>query len=323
MRISIDHGRRLDGGLVIGGIDPPPPVDVNELFRLTQFEAAKTTIAPFENVAVSWSIEPVDGTDPDDYAFDLVSPNGVVHALDIPLQGAYSHEGHKTMLLMIAVRRRGRERLGLLDPTLQVQVDESDCLVRTIPAFLVDALVDAEVDALTGATPELRLRSGRSVESTWNFFRIGYDLPLEVVIDGFFNADLDVDLEFRFQVTHNGERTDLDVTVGHDTDVDFSTLEDILSLGSGPVIAATAERILPLVLACEARQIEAQVARHLLDFIEPDLDDHRLLAVRVYPDDHAGGPRLELILCPFPLRTDGIDLIDSSVVATRAGGNGG
>lgn len=316
MKIRINPprpGLGQDGGVVV---DPIDPLDPNELFELVVLTASTTDPVPFQPVEVTWRIQPArDDLDPADYVFSLVSPNGIAHARDIGRSGTHTLEFHATALVMVAVRHRGGGDLGRLRPNLQIRIDESGCTVRPIDALILDALVSAAVADLTAGSPELRLRGGKPVKATWTPGRVRYDLPLEVVINNFFNADLDVRLDLRFVVTHDGPDTELEVDVRHDSDLDFHWLEDVLSLGSSSVVAKTANRLIPIIMACESRHIERDVLRQLLAFLAGDLANLRLLAARVFGDDHSGGPRLEFILCPPP-PPDGPGRVLTDVVVT-------
>ena len=89
------------------------------------------------------------------------------------------------------------------------------------------------------------------------------------------------------------------MSIEHASNVDFDTVENILSLGNASTAAKTANRLLPLVLDCRVSVLEREIVRLLLSFIQPWLGTHRLLYVRPVPLPD-GFSYLAVALCPLP-----------------------
>ena len=141
--------------------------------------------------------------------------------------------------------------------------------------------------------------------SEWTAGRIRYNVPMEIVTPNFFNADLDLRADVAFLVTHDEDGTDVDVRIGFDLDVDYSTLEDSLSFGSSAAIAKTVEVLLPLVLAGRKPEIEGRFAYALLEngFVENALEDGRLFDIEIRPQSQDTPLDLvETVVCDEPAR---------------------
>ena len=303
MRISVSANSLSDNGLLTP-IDPPPPLDIDDLFELELFRTSKTTFFPFEEIDVQWSIRAkTANTEFDDYLFTLVATDNIL-VNDLPASGMATFSPHKNTLLKIQGRHRTRGGVNTLGQGIALSVDESSCLVREFPRVVFDDIVNTALTGLTSQTAEIRLQG--EVRSTWKLGSIEYYFPLELVLNNFFNGDLDVKIELTFAVHHNGSQSELEVNIDHASDVNFHGLEDVLSLGSSAIIAATANRMVPLILECEMRQQEIQVVRSFMAFLRRDLDTHRLLAVRVAPLGNSRLANIAFVLCPLPVEPEPI-----------------
>lgn len=327
MRINVT-GRGPTDGEIVTPIDPPPPLDINEFFELRSLGASATDVVPFANVDVAWSIAAREGVAFQDFVFDLVT-YGEDPVTDIGPNGQVRLAPYRSTLVRVVGRRRGSGDRSTLGEGLVIAVDESQCETVEISSAYVNAQVIDRLTRLTSDTAELRLRRRTvprrppatgfhevelEVEPTWELGVVRYFFPLEVVINNFFNADLDVTIWIRFSVHHQGDDTDVEVRIEHSSEVDFDTVENILSLGHAGTAAKTANRLIPLVLACEARVLERDILREVLGFLGPRLDTHRLLAIRVVPLENFS--YLAIVLCPLPDEPDwpGPVVVDPTVV---------
>lgn len=130
-------------------------------------------------------------------------------------------------------------------------------------------------------------------ESDWTVERIRYKFPLEIILENFFNADLDVYMEIRFMIQHEETGTTLDVDVTFDVDANFETGEHVLSFltpfsGAATLaISKTLNNVLPMVLDCRKTNIEANIGNHLIDdrvtTALNGLSDGRIYDVRIVP----------------------------------------
>lgn len=262
-----------------------------------EFEVSKTTFTPFEEIEVEWRIRSKrDDIQFEDYIFSLVATEGIIEE-ELDSRDKIFFNPHKNTLLRI----RGRKRLQgrgttTLGSGIALTVDESDCSVREISGSLFDFQVREQLSDFTSSTSSIRLRD--DVVAIWHSGYIEYKLPLELVLNNFFNGDLDIKVEIRFKVHHEGEQTDLEVNITHNSNANFHFLEDILSGGSSAIIAKTVNKMLPLVLNCELAKVEELIVRQLINFLGSLLDTHRLLAVRVVPLGNLN--HLSLVLCPLP-----------------------
>lgn len=301
MRISVTHGTHGDGG-VLAPIDPPPVSEIDDLFELVRFDASPRTFTPFHDVVVSWEIVPrTDDVGFEDYVFSLVTTEGTaVEELESATGSAVLHPTRNTL-----VRIRGRRRLQgrgvtTLGQGLALTADTSDCITREIPSFLLDALFAQRVADLTSSTASLRTRGNEEVVADWGERRIRYRLPLELVLNNFFNGDVDITLELTFRVHHDDDESELEVTIDHDSDANFHFLEDIASVGTSAIVAKTLRKMLPLLLDCITSKVEEIVVRQMVTFIRPLLSTHRLLMVDIVPAGNLS--YLSLVLCPLPER---------------------
>ncbi|MCP3973005.1 MAG: hypothetical protein GY926_01785 [bacterium] len=300
MQIGIDHSNEAQGGLIATPVDPYPPNEFESRYRLNYFEASADEVPPFTPIEITWSIDPVGSSiDPNDLAVWLTSPHGVVHARDLPLEGCTTYRPTKTALLFLQLRTRQGRHIGTFDERRQIRTDETECIRVGIAASLVGSIAEQRIRQLDQASQMLRVRGDDAISASWDWFRVTFNIPLEVVINDFFNADLDVSLTLQIGVRHTGDTTELDVTVRHESKLDFSLAEDILSLGSSGIVAKTANHLLPLIIGCEARALERDIARQLVAVIEGRLTGRRLQDARIHPDGDPGGPRIELVLCPY------------------------
>lgn len=301
MKIKIPIGIATGGG-IFDPIDPPPPPNIDDFFQLDLLSASKTSFAPFEEIEIEWAIS---SKDPDtrfsDFAFSLVDTYGVL-VDDLEPTGSTTFTPHRNTLVRVRGRRLGGTAPTTLGQGLALSVDEDNCVRVEIPHQLIDDPIFQHLEQLTSDTAEIRLRSKpEEPVATYTPGLISYDFPLEIIINNFFNADLDVTLEIRFTVDIDASGSELDVTVSHASDVDFSTFEDIASLGATSKIAEAIEKVLPLIFECQTREMERVIIHSLLSHpgVRRALNEgKRLLAVRVVPlgnFDH-----LVVILCAPP-----------------------
>lgn len=319
MRINVSANTLTDDGL-LAPVDPQPPLDINALFDLVSFRASKTTFSPFEEIEIEWSIKPKDpNTEFGDFLFSLVATSAVL-VDDLNASSTFTFSPHKNTLLKIQGHHRGRGGATTLGHGIALSVDESSCLVQEFLRVVLDEAVKTALSNLTSQTAELRLRG--TVVSTWNLGSIEYYFPLELVLPNFYNGDVDVNIVIKFDVHHDGRKSDLEVMINHSSDVNFHWAEDIFSFGGSAIIANTADRLVPLILECETGKLELQIIRLFLAFLGRAVDTHRLLDVRVVP---LGSPRLDIIafiLCPLPAEPEPIktDAPDAGGLAPLGGG---
>lgn len=305
MRIRVNANTMTDEG-ILTPVDPPPPINIGDLFELTSFRAQKVrsspidnSLSPFEEVRAEWIIVPKDpSTQFDNFVFSLVTTEEVLEH-DINNVGSFTFAPYQSTMLSIRGRRRSGGITGVFDQKIFLTIDDSSCRREEILGFTMDSLVSNALTNLTDDTQELRLRG--DIKPKWTIEYIEYDIPLEIVLNNFFNGNLDVSIKLFFDVHHDGENSDLEVRIEHSSNVNFHWLEDTLSVGSASIIARTANRLIPIILDCEMSRQETQIVRQIIGVIRRRLNTHRLLDVNIVPPE-VGAKRLEIILCRFPVR---------------------
>lgn len=296
MRINFASKTLFDNEKVLP-INPPPPIDLDELFELKVFRVSKTSVDPFEEIQIQWDIQiNKEGTSFDDYHFSLVSTE--INLIDdLEASGTVTFAPNKNTLLRIQGRKRGVGRnLLTLGSGIALTVDELDTIVIPLPARVIDYMAEDKLKEFTSSTASIRLKGEPT--SNWSVFSIEYKFPLEIVINNFFNGDLDLKINIFFDVIHEAIGSTLDVTITHSSDVDFHLAEDIFSFGHTASIAKTIEKLLPLILDCKFKDIEKSIINELRQLIGTRSDTHRLLDVRIIVDGNF--TRLEIVLSPLP-----------------------
>lgn len=307
MKIKIPFDR-APGDSILAPIDPPPLLDINNFFILNIFRASKTTFIPFEELEIEWSISPINlNVDFADYEFTLNAHDATL-AESIDASGVIQFSPHKNTLLRIRGRKRAGGSFTTLGDTITLTVDESKCKKQEIAGSIIDFFVKDAFSDINNSTASIRLRKGvlktvprtigeLEIVSNWNLGYIEYYFPLEVVMNNFFNADLDVTLTLTCQVNHSDKDSELDVTIDHTSNVNFDASEDILSSGASVIVAKTANKLVPLLLDCELKSIELLFIREIMGLISDELSIHRLLDVRIVPLGNLS--HIVIVLCPI------------------------
>lgn len=317
MRIRIPT-RNPDNGGVFEPIDPPPVIDIDQFFTLDLLEASKTVFSPFEPVTITWAFSPKnDSVDPRNFAFSLFTHEGIL-ADNLESSGSLTINPIGNVLVRVQGRRLGGSKPTTLGSGLALSVDESGCETIEIAQIIFDTILFSRFEQITGQIAEVRLRrETRRVgapgsnefevvvlqpESTWTTREITIKFPLEIVINNFFNADFDLEMVLKFDVGHDDRDSTLEAAIDFDLKVDFSTLEDILSLGNSSAVARTLNAVLPLVFECERPHIEAAVLQGILGLpgVQQALRNNRLLAARILVGENAFTTVLQLVFCPVP-----------------------
>jgi hypothetical protein len=292
---------------------------MDEFFILELFSSSKTSVRPFEEIEITWSIKTVDeNLDFDDFRFVLeVNSDGKAILDNLEGAGSYKYIVHSNIRFSIKVFHRSQGLKGYLTKSLTISVDSSNAIIKEIPQILIDPIVDNLVSQLLNEQPTLRKRNKDNlIESSWSTKSITFHLPLDIVLNNFHNGDLDIKIETKFSVDFNGSDPILDVTLSiNHLDADFSTFEDVTSFGNSATIAAVIEELVPYILINNLRNIERSIIELIGDLIfsQSDLEDHLFHSVRVIPDESAS--RVEFYFFPIPERNG--KLIDAQVLLPK------
>ncbi|WP_426625697.1 hypothetical protein ACPPVW_06470 [Leifsonia sp. McL0607] len=155
------------------------------------------------------------------------------------------------------------------------------------------------------------IRFPRGIRPDWQPGVIRYDMNGDLVLNNFFNGTITIRFEMTFTVTHEESTDPIDATIFHSSDVDFSWIEDVSSIGASAIIANTADKLVPVILTLIAREIERETIAELRRSLRL-FSNKRLLGIRIYGDPAA----VVFQLCPKPKQPQPgtIDPVDPSVL---------
>lgn len=249
----------------------PPLLNLDELFELDIFQTSTTDVLPFQDVEVEWSIKPLNDSSLDDYKFTLTA-NGVAigaEAIGIRANGSLLFTPYKKTTLRISAIRLSDKTTGTFSKEILIDINCGNCKHPYISVYTLDeAIMKLGTDKLSsfsGGGLSIRRRKKiiaspeypnqytsveMDIEPHWKPLSIEYCFPLELVLDGFFNADLDLYLEFQIKVIHEGQKTDWELAVNISANIKFDTIENILSLSVTNKVAKAVNNLLPYLLFC-------------------------------------------------------------------------
>lgn len=325
MRVRIEQGGKLDDDGVVLPTDPPEPINISDAFELTEFRASSELALPLSSVAVNWSIQPTSAdVQVADYQFRLLVP-GHVQLNAIQAQGSAPFTITSATRATIS-GRKGTGPWSSFNKEVLIELDQSNCEVVTYIGNVFDGLMRTMLDQFLLTVDQLRLRSeskpanpqnpnsGASVvqlemTSDYTTDRIRFDVPLEIRIPYFFDADLDVKMDVHFSLSNDETGSDLDIDVSFDIDASFDIGEHILSSllplpgGSTIAISKTLDAVLPMVFNCQRGGIESAIASFLLDSnvrtILSGMRGGRIFDIRISPvSATANSNNIYLVLCP-------------------------
>ena len=294
LRLSDRFGPQ-DGGVFVPGDPLPPTISTSDLFEVELFEAADNPGLPMRENTLSWRVVAKDAsTNMDDYEFRM-TVFGHFTLWPVEPEGTTSFRQNRDTLALLWVRKGGGSWVSF-DTAVTLPLDKSACVDVEILGLLLQGTVFEQINRILNAEDTLRYRRvvvpkdpnqpNNGLKKTvqlepsvdWSVQRVKFTLPLEIVLDNFFNGDLDVTMEVRFDVDVTGPESAVDVQVSFTADTNFSGGEDVLSLGHTATIAAVLDRMIPPLLKCKSPRIEAEILRGLLN-----------LEVRSVVDDMPGG----------------------------------
>ncbi len=257
----------------------PPLLNLDELFELEVFQTSTTDVLPFHDVEVEWSIKPLNGTSFDDYKFTLTS-NGAalgVESIGIGSNGTLVFTPYTETTLRIHAVRLSDKSTGTFSKEIFIDINVDGCWQPFITANQLDeAIIELGTNKLSGFSGSgLSIRRRKKVipspeypnqfttfdmdiEPHWKPLSIEYYFPLELVLDGFFNADLDLYLEFQIKVIHEEQKTDWDLSVDISANIKFDAVESALSIGVADKVAEAVNNMLPYILCCPKTDIDRE-----------------------------------------------------------------
>ncbi|SMO72782.1 hypothetical protein [Fodinibius sediminis] len=307
MKIKLDPNLIRDDGVIL----PPPTIpDLREVLEVAEFEVSKSTVSPCEEIQANWEIRAKqNNVNLSDFQFRLRVHYANINN-DIPARGSEDFSVFKDTSLSLLARRLNSGNLwSPIGEPRQIAV-EGENQIRDISQSVIDSLAFRQMNKEINGIRYLRFRS--DIESTWHNNRIEYKLPLEIVINNFFNGDLDITLELyiRAELDDDNE-TSLEVRIESDENANFHWLEDIISLGHSATVAKTIEKLLPVIMGYVTRDAERIFLQEIRKYLTKDyLDDRRLMEVRITPSGNLG--YIQFLFC---LRSDASPNFGTSIVS--------
>lgn len=200
----------------------PPPIEENienairdrGNFRLDSFTASPSTIRPFQQSTLNWSIHVQD-------AHDTVRLKLVGGGLNFQVspQGSRVVSPSRTTTYKLVVKSRQADvNLGLRT----VQVDTSDCMAIIQPEANIRTDINHVVDELLREKADLRRRRDDVVEVETNGIHIS--LRFKVIIDNWSNPDVNIDAVVGLRVESGNLRHTLS---RYEFDIDFPWWADL------------------------------------------------------------------------------------------------
>ncbi|WP_344137013.1 hypothetical protein [Pedococcus bigeumensis] len=276
-------------------------MSINERLSLDQFTVSDASPAPFEEFQVTWAISAASANvDVADYQFRLRTHYQILDP-GLPTQGTVNTAIRARTLLSLQAKHTGSGTWHTLGQAISMGLDESTCTFREFPGALLDELFSTQVEQHLAAAPELWL-AGAGVQPSWHTTHVEYKIPITMVLDNYFNGDLDIVWKLHFGVEYDSrQECQLDVSISSAGAANFSWYEDLLSLGSSAIIAGTVERLMPAILRCVVRDAERAIASGLCAYLDVGnfLDEHRLLSVQILPSGNIN--TLRFVLCEPPV----------------------
>ncbi len=283
---------------------PGGKLQVNDYFDLVVFELSEPEVTPAEPVTVSWEIQPKrDDINLSDFSFSLFGP-GANELKNLDLSGSTDVLPLDTSFLYIKGRKIGSQTSPLGNP-LQILVNKDECTIGYIPAEIIDLQFEEELDALLATFPEIKRRGSAPLKAEWTPYDFRYDVPLKLVINNFFDADIDLSLMVTFSVDNSQEDTEFDVTVTPGINAKYSWAEKFFSFGAASEIEALVERLFPLIFRSQAQEVERLIRDQILSLggVVAALEAGQTL-LRVRPLHASGFEGIEILLCELPQGED-------------------
>jgi hypothetical protein len=139
--------------------------------------------------------------------------------------------------------------------TTQVTVDFGACVNEPIAAGLITDPIEQEIDRQIGRSSKVKPRGGSTVRL--ENFSIVIEIPLEIEVPSWFNADMDVSLRFSLFAASERVRAVLnDVSV----DVSWTFLEHLAGLGITGIIQGALEEMAKAMLELFGSLLEERIA---------------------------------------------------------------
>lgn len=291
MRVNISKiSSKLSGrsNLFLNPVERPlPEFDINSILKIERFTVSNSRPFPFENFEVDWLVTAAkNDINIADYQFRIKSHYDIL-ADNIGNQGQISISIYNQTLLRVQASFIGSYKWYTLGNPITMPIDVSNCEEKDFPGVLLDdSLSDTTIAELENI-PALRLRSGKEVEATWHNQYIEYKIPLEIVLNNFFNGDLDITWKVYFRIDYDSNSDcNLEVFISSNEDANFHWLEDLTTLGHTATIAATIERLMPTIMQPIISRAELAIANGLLTYLGLNnyFDTHKMMSVSIMPN---------------------------------------
>ena len=232
-------GTNASGGIL--EVPPGPSFDPEQFrqiqllaeARLVSFTATPPVLAPYGRATLAWDIAMpttfLPGVHVEAHIQDQEADNQIQASGTLQVQPYSATTFSIYVRTPLAVRQLG---------TLALAVDFASCTGVDIFPAVISAIVKGEANKAFPAGGEVSLRGdGASIDIGINAFVV--DIPLEVEVPNWFNADIDVSMGFSMFSEEGRARVKHDFAT---TRVSFGVASSILSSGVSAVVATALEK---------------------------------------------------------------------------------
>jgi hypothetical protein len=232
--------------------------------ELEFFRVSRDSIRPYEPATLSWEVKgPVDRVNLALRGEAIFDDPHLLRRVSIQASGSQAVSPLVTTPYVLrAERGRAVRRIGYLE----VQVDTSEVKIAPIPANAFEDRVADFVGQLFNGTGQVTTRGDSKAALREHGLVI--DLPLKLDVNNWFDADIDITLDFSISSHRSRFYQNRALVLLQDATVDVSwaLAEHVVSLGITGPVQAVAEKLLEVVLEdMMATQLSNDLARALTE----------------------------------------------------------
>ena len=266
-----------DDGAIVH--DPQPRENVNDHLNI-EVEVTHEIAAPFTDVNISWEITQKSASEYtlNQWTLSLYA-NGTRIGNILPNDSFSEKIVGRRWYRIYGTLKPGR-RGSSFDSTMNIELDTSSCEPSELSANLINQIALPEIEQMIDDTPNIGKRS--EIVLTWDDGLVNVRLPLHLAIPNYFDADLTANVEIRINVLHSENNSQINITSNiAGININFHSLEDILSLGSSRAVSNAIEAFLPTVISCLSEKIVFELLKYLIPYIESTANEKRLYRVEI------------------------------------------
>lgn len=224
--IGSEHFAAVDWGSL------PDDNDIIDELELVSFTATPQTARPFESASLSWEITgPTNKVKLAIFGPAIWTESEFLTLNQIEAIGTQTVSPLTTTNYYLKARRGAAVKIiGVVS----LEVDLGELEILTMPGRLIEEGVKSYVDWSFTRNTSVTLRGENGSTVMMEDDGLSASIPLKIHVPNWFNADMDIDLDFSIFTRRSGLYTNRLVTELETVDVDVSWhwLEHLLSLGS-------------------------------------------------------------------------------------------